>query len=138
MKLLTVIIERNEDAFYAFVKEIDGCVAGGKDFQEIKTNIVEMINIAKDEDCELRKMLDKGYKIKYEVDLVTIFDLMPEVNISQLAKTGKINPGLLRQYVSGTKKASEAQALKIMRAIQQVSEKLSALSLGVSSQGNAC
>ncbi|MBL0235668.1 MAG: hypothetical protein IPQ02_03360 [Saprospiraceae bacterium] len=39
--------------------------------------------------------------------------MIPEVNISQLAKTGNLNPGLLRQYVSGTKKASEAQTEKL-------------------------
>jgi len=29
MKQLTAIIERNEDAFFAYVREIDGIVAGG-------------------------------------------------------------------------------------------------------------
>jgi predicted RNase H-like HicB family nuclease len=131
MKRLTVVIERNEDAFFAYVREIDGCVAGGKDFNEVKMHMDEIIKIAQDEDIEVRLMLQKGYKITYEVDLQTVFDLIPEVNITQLAKTSNINPGLLRQYVSGTKKASEAQAEKIMKAIKSVGAKLSSISLSV-------
>ena len=91
-----------------------------------------MLNIAQKEDTDLKKILSKGYKFKFEVDLESVFDLIPEVNISQLAKTGNLNPGLLRQYVSGTKKASEAQTEKVMKAIKAVGMKLNSISLTVS------
>jgi len=51
------------------------------------------------------------------------------VNISQLAELGKLNPGLLRQYVSGRKKASEAQAKRLMQAIDKLADKLNSISL---------
>ena len=126
---LTAIIERNDDAFFAYIKEIDGCVAGGNTYQEVKLNLKQMLKIAQMEDQVLEKKLSLGYKLKFEVDLVSVFDLIPEVNISQLAKTGNLNPGLLRQYVSGTKKASEAQTAKVMKAIKEVSDKLNSLIL---------
>lgn len=129
MKQLTAIIERNEDAFFAYLKDLDGCVAGGSSYEEVKSNLEEMINILIEEDAAVKKQLSKGYKIKFEVDLESIFDLIPEVNISQLAKTGKLNPGLLRQYVSGTKRASESQAAKVMMAIREVSKKLNSIVL---------
>ena len=61
--------------------------------------------------------------------MASVFDLIPEVNISQLAKLEGINPGLLRQYVSGTKKASEKQAERVMRAFNKLASKLNSISL---------
>ena len=84
-----------------------------------------------EEDEDLAAKYKNGYAIKFEVDLESVFDLIPEINISQLAKSGKMNPGLLRQYVSGTKKASEKQAQKIMMTIQKLSEKLDSILITV-------
>lgn len=65
------------------------------------------------------------------MNLESVFDLIPEVNISQLAKTANLNPGLLRQYVSGSKKASEAQTEKVMKAIKEVCSKLNSITLSI-------
>jgi len=40
-----------------------------------------------------------------------------------------MNPGLLRQYVSGTKKAPKKQAEKVMKAIDKLVFKLNSNSL---------
>ena len=129
MKTLNVIIERNEDSFFAYIKQIDGCVAGGSNYNEVKENIEEMIDISLNEDSELKMKYKDGYKLKFEVNLESVFNLLPEVNISQLAKLGKLNPGLLRQYVSGSKKASEAQTRRVMKAIDKLVNKLESISL---------
>jgi len=70
-----------------------------------------------------------GYILKFEINLEFVFDLLPEVNISQLAELGKLYPELLRQYVSGSKKASEAQAKRLMQAIDKLANKLNSISL---------
>ena len=129
MKSLNAIIERNEDAFYAYIKEIDGCVAGGDTYNEVKYNLEALLESFIEEDSELKSVYNKGYQLKFEVSLDSVFDLIPEINITQLARLGNINPGLLRQYVSGTKKASERQAEKVMYAIEKLIEKLNSISL---------
>lgn len=129
MKALNAVIERNEDSFYAYVKEIDGCVAGGSSFGEVKENLEEMISLILEDDSKLQSEFAAGYKLKFEVSLESVFDLLPEVNISQLAELGKLNPGLLRQYVSGSKRASEAQAKRVMMAINKLANKLTSISL---------
>ena len=129
MKTLTAIIERNEDAFFAYINEIEGCVAGGENYEEVKTNLEQIISEFREEDIEIGKQLEKGYNIKYEVDLESVFNLIPEVNITQLAKLIKMNPGLLRQYVSGSKKASENQTNKVMEGIRRLTEKLKSLQI---------
>ena len=129
MKTLTAIIERNEDSFFAHIVEIEGCISGGVSYEEVKTNLELMLNEFIAEDEGISKQLKKGYKIKYEVDLESVFNLIPEVNITQLAKLIKMNPGLLRQYVSGSKKASEKQTNKVMLGIKLLTEKLKSLQI---------
>ena len=129
MKILTAIIERNEDAFFAYINELEGCVAGGQNYEEVKDNLEQIIREFREEDIEIGKQLEKGYNIKYEVDLESVFNLIPEVNITQLAKLIKMNPGLLRQYVSGSKKASEKQTNKVMEGIRRLTEKLKSLQI---------
>ena len=129
MKNLTAVIERNEDAYFAYLKSIDGCVAGGETYGEVKRNLEEILKLTIEEDEQLGSKLKNGYRIIFEVSLDTIFDLIPEINISQLAKLGGINPGLLRQYVSGTKKASEKQASKVMDSLDKLINKINSISL---------
>lgn len=129
MKELIAVIERNEDSYFAYIEEIDGCVAGGINYNEVKSNLDDILNLMIREEEEVRQLLKNGYIIKFEVNLESVFDLIPEINISQLAKTGRMNPGLLRQYVSGTKRASERQTEKVMKTIQLLSAKLNSISL---------
>ncbi len=129
MKKLTAIVERNEDSFFAYIEEIEGCVAGGRMYEEVKSNLEEIIREFKEHDQKIDKALKKGYRIKFEVDLESVFNLIPEVNISQLANLIKMNPGLLRQYVSGAKKASEKQTNKVMEGIRILTEKLKSIQL---------
>lgn len=129
MKTLNAIIERSEDCFYAYIQQLDGCVAGGSTYAEVKQNLEEIVNIFIEEDPDLQTKYQDGFKLKFEVNLQTVFELLPEVNISQLAKLGKINPGLLRQYVSGSKTASETQAKRVMVAIDKLVNKLTSISL---------
>lgn len=129
MKTFKAIIERNEDAFFAYAVDIDGCVAGGLNYSEVKANLEENIRLIAEEDLNLARQISNGFTIKFEIDLESVFDLLPEINITQLAKTGNINPTLLRQYVSGTKKASEKQTQKVLDAIKSLSIKLDSISL---------
>lgn len=129
MKTLNAITEKGQDGFYAYVLEIDGCVAGGDTYEGVKQNLEEIIDLAIEEDIKLQKKYKDGFKLRFQVSLQSVFDLLPEINISQLAKLGQLNPGLLRQYVSGNKMASEAQTRKVMLAIDKLKNKLMSISL---------
>ena len=45
MRTLTVIIERTENNYSAYLQEVYGVIATGKSVQEIKEGIVESINV---------------------------------------------------------------------------------------------
>lgn len=63
-----------------------------------------------------------------DVFLPTIPLLSPEtfevVKVSAVAKEAGMNPTLLRQYLSGVKKPSREQALKVQNALHSVGQKL--------------
>lgn len=129
MKSINVIIERNEDAFFAYIPSIPGCTAGGLDYEEVKQNMHQVLDIFLLEDRDLKKRFVNGYTLRFMVDLESVFKLIPEINISILAEKANMNAALLRQYVSGSKKASEKQAEKVNRAIESLANKLHSLRL---------
>lgn len=124
MKKYLAVIENNEDAFFAYVKGLDGCVAGAHSYEELKQNLIE--NIFEFQNGKISK---EDFDIEFEIDLSGLFDLLPEINITQFAKLIKMNPGLLRQYASGVKHASENQAFKIKHALNQLSKKLQSIQI---------
>ena len=60
----------------------------------------------------------------YLLNLKNIFQLLPEVKVSNIAKKANINPSLLRQYKTGKTEASEEQAKKVLKAMHQLGEEL--------------
>lgn len=128
-KIITVTIERNEDSFFAWVKGLDGCVAGGNSYDEVKSNLKGILNEFIQEDETLMKKYRDGHELRFEVSLGSFFHLFPEINISQLARLGGLNPGLLRQYASGAKNASERQAQKVMLALKELADRLGAVTV---------
>ena len=69
MKKLNVVIEQGEDAFFAYVEEIDGCTAGGYSYDEAKINIQQMIQLALTEDEALRIKYASGYDLIYKLSM---------------------------------------------------------------------
>lgn len=129
MKTISIIVERNQEAFFAYTPEIEGCTAGGYSYQEVKNNILEILELCINEDIALSKRYINGYNLEFEIDLQNVFKFIPELNISKLAQLAGVNPGLLRQYASGVKTASEKQAEKVDAAISDLAARLAALRL---------
>ena len=129
MKGIKVVIERNENAFFAYAPVIPGCTAGGYSYDELKQNIKDNLEFCIQANKSIKKRFANGYVLRFVVDLESVFKLIPEINITLLAEKAHMNPALLRQYASGSKKASERQAEKVNAAITQLAEKLSSLRL---------
>ena len=122
MKTIPVIIERNQEAFFAYIPDIDGCTAGGNSYKEVKKNILGILQICIETDEFLTKEYGDRFDLEFEVDLQSVFKFIPELNVSKLAYSAGMNPGLLRQYASGVKKASEKQAGKVDTAISDLAD----------------
>ncbi|MET7000163.1 hypothetical protein [Chitinophaga defluvii] len=81
--------------------------------------------------AQLKKLLKtthglKPNEIEFDIkyDLTVLFEKLNYLKISTVANLANINASLLRQYVSGVKFPSPAQAKKIEEAIHQIGEEL--------------
>lgn len=73
MKPLTVIIEKAENNYSAYLQEVDGIVATGKTVDEIKAGIINSINVLI-EDCRefggvVPAELKEDYELTFKMDV---------------------------------------------------------------------
>ncbi|MEO6132902.1 MAG: hypothetical protein ABIQ02_13715 [Saprospiraceae bacterium] len=129
MKKLNVTIEQSEDAFFAFVNEIDGCTAGGFSFADVKTNIDRIIKLTLKEDKTLSNKYSEGYTIIYKFALESIFKQFPELNIDVFARQTGIKHSILKAIADGTRLASEEEKDSINKVIQSLATRLQSLRL---------
>ena len=78
MKALTVIIERTENNYSAYLAEVDGVIATGHSIDEIKANIVNAITVLL-EDCreygeEIPEELKGDYSLTFKMDVKSFLD----------------------------------------------------------------
>ncbi|MBD2705700.1 hypothetical protein IC229_34145 [Spirosoma sp. BT702] len=76
-----------------------------------------------------KDLLVDDFDFQCEYNLAAFFELYPELKISAIAARAGINPNLLQQYVSGNKRASQAQANKIQTAIHDLANELRQISV---------
>ena len=127
---INISVEKHSDGTYwGTTQNIPGVVtAFGATLAELKENL----NAAYKDYYELATELKEDYLdeisktpiFKYQLDLKSIFDLLPEVKISNIADKAGINSSLLRQYKTGSKQASEEQANKVLNALHQLGDEL--------------
>ena len=78
---------------------------------------------------KMRKALKNFHQLEdvsfqYAYDLTAFFETFNFLNQSKIAELAGINAGLLRQYASGVKNPSAAQAKKIQTTIRALAAKL--------------
>ncbi len=87
---------------------------------------------------QLKKLLKKNHGLKpaeiefdIKYDLTALFEKLDYLKITNVAHLANVNASLLRQYVSGVKFPSPAQAQKIEDAIHQIGEELKRVNISV-------
>lgn len=78
---------------------------------------------------KIRKLLKdfhqvEDVKFEYAYDLTVFFEEFSFLNQSKIAELSGINASLLRQYASGVKNPSDAQAKKIQAAVRALAMRL--------------
>ena len=71
---------------------------------------------------------EKNPDFTYLLNLKSIFHLLLEVKVSNIAEKANINPSLLGQYETGKAKASEEQAKKELEAMHELGKELLSVS----------
>lgn len=134
MTTLTVIIERTEGNYSAYIKEVNGIIAVGNSVQEIKQGIIDSIN-ALVEDCkefggEIPVELQGDYTLTFKMDTCSLLQFYERIfTKAGLERITGINQKQLWHYASGRRIPRPEQTLKIETALHQLGEELMAINL---------
>ena len=134
MNRITVIIERAERNFSAYVKEFDGVAVTGKTIDEIKNSVIdsveEYVAACRELGCSIPEVLDGGYEMIFEMDIRSLLTIYEGIfTKSGLEKLTGINQKQLWHYAKGISNPRPAQRLKIESALHRLGSELVSLSL---------
>lgn len=73
---------------------------------------------------DFEELAPEQVKFTHQYDIYAVFQKFDFLKISTVAEHAGMNPGLLRQYVSGAKSPSEEQAKKIERTLHMLATEL--------------
>ena len=93
----------------------------GETFEELKTNILEAVNLAFEDNDFVYGIAE----IKFSFDLESFFDFYRVINAKALSERIGMNQSLLAQYINGNKKPSNTQTKRILHGVQQIGRELS-------------
>ena len=122
MKNYKFVVERTQTGFSAFAEDENLPVfTTGKDFEELKKNILEALNLYLE---HAHKKAATAENIITKLDLPSFFEFYSVINAKALSKRINMNESLLSQYVNGKKEPSEKQIQKILTGIKDLGKEL--------------
>lgn len=115
-------VERTSTGYSAY-SEREGAYTTGANFEELKTNMVEVLNLAL-QDTGRTVTIDD---INVAYDLPSFFDTYKVINAKALAGRLGMTQSMLSQYTSGTKKAGPKQVQRILEGVRDLGRELAAM-----------
>ncbi len=117
-----VTITKEESGYSAFATVGQDFIGTeGDSYEELKTNILEAINLAFEEKGIIYSIED----IRFTLDLPSFFAFYKIINAKALSQRIGMNQSLLAQYITGRKRPSPTQTRRILKGVQQIGKELS-------------
>jgi len=134
MQSVTVIIERAENNFSAYVRDVDGIVATGSTIDEIKASMTEAIEVyveaCKEYGNVVPAELEGEYELNFELDIQSFLQIYEGIfSKAGLEKLTGINQKQLWHYANGLSKPRPVQRQRIESALHRLGSELLSLSL---------
>ena len=126
MAKIKVKVEKTTTGFSAYAERYSAFTTG-RTVAELVTNMVESLNLYFEE-AGAKKVVTPN-DLLFEVDLTSVFEVFPVINVKALSGRLGMNYTLISQYASGKKKPSAKQAEKILKGIHEIGRELSELTL---------
>lgn len=121
MKMVKVIIERSNDAFWAYAENLEGVSGVGATANEAKQSLLDSIAIQK----ELGNVKHINYEISYQFDIASLLNYYKGIfTFSALERLTGINQRQIERYSKGEKKPRETMRKKIEASLHQLGEEL--------------
>ncbi|MFN8265953.1 MAG: hypothetical protein U0T11_07765 [Chitinophagaceae bacterium] len=121
MATLKIIIERSEDAFWAYAEKLNGVTGAGDTVTEAKKSVLQGLALQ----IKLGNIPNKKYKIHYRFDTESLLNYYKGIfTNSALEKMTGINQKQIQHYASGLKKPRPGQTKKIEKALHNLGQEL--------------
>lgn len=118
MKKITLVIERTDGEYMGRVNFGDNLIIDyAKDLASLEKKFKRLL-------YEFHQVDEASITFQYKFDLSAVFDVFNFLKISNVAELAGVNPSLLRQYVTGNKHPSAAQAEKIENTLHLIAKEL--------------
>ncbi len=125
----SVILEKTEEGYSAYLPDLPGCISTGRTIAEIKNNIKDAIDFhiegMRIENLPIPGKFDREFDLSFKMDVASLFEwfsgILTKSGVSRL--TG-MNQSLISQYVSGSKSPSGKQTKRIERALHNLGQEL--------------
>lgn len=133
MKTVTVIIEKDDCGYSAFIDGIDSTVIGeGASVAEAKSDLdnsyKEVISsYLENGEAIPEELQDLVFDYKYDVS--ALFNAFDFINVSKFAERIGISPSLMRHYKGGDTYISDNQAKRIEAGLHQIARELLSVTL---------
>ena len=119
MKKIEMIVEHTNTGYSVYAQNYPVATTG-KDLIELKSNMVEALNLYFEENGPPVTEND----IKVTLDLAQFFKFYKVINAKAFSERIGMNQSLLAQYISGKKKPSSLQTQRILKGVQQIGREL--------------
>jgi predicted RNase H-like HicB family nuclease len=119
---IEIIIEKTKTGYSAYAERYPVYTVG-KSLEELKSNILEAINLLLEK--QDKKVTENDLKII--LDLPQFFAFYKVINAKALSERIGMNQSLLAQYIKGVKKPSSNQTNRILKGVQQVGKELAGI-----------
>jgi predicted RNase H-like HicB family nuclease len=129
MKRIVVTVELSNNNYSSFIEELPGCVATGKTFEELKTNMQEAVEFhlgtSREFGDKIPAVFDSGFELVFKFDTAGLLQHYRGVfTNSALERITGINQRQLQRYASGKSKPRAVQAAKIANALHNMGREL--------------
>jgi len=132
MKIIKVTIERGADNYGGYSENVPGIYGAGDTVNEVKQNIMEAIELLKENNSDenIPDELKGEYKLHFHLDLVSLLSYYKGIfTNAALERITGINQKQLQHYSTGLKKPRIQQRKKIENALHNLGEELLSIEL---------
>jgi len=121
---IKMIVEKTRTGYSAYADNTEDMIfTVGKNLEELKNNILEVVNLSLEDKGKSVTMDD----INVTLDLPQFFSFYKVINAKALSERIGMNQSLLAQYIKGNKKPSSIQKKRILKGVHQVGKELVAI-----------
>jgi hypothetical protein len=131
MKKIRIIIEKNDDGFWAYAEGDVSITGGGESVEACKQDVLDCIDTLKDlDELNIPNYLKEDYELIFKFDTQSIFNYYKGIfTNSAFEKITGINQKQIQHYTTGHRKPKDITSKKIETALHKLGRELLAVEL---------